>query len=127
MTRVGNKMIWIWMVKAMNNLASMNQMNQMNLFGGVWCIKNIFLVVGGQFCLFCLHLGSFIQFLVSFGLFLLSFISFECIKCIWMYLYVFLSVFSALGKRIFFCDEPLEVTNLHVGSFGSLRIEVAYE
>lgn len=102
----------------------MYQMNLMKFFQGSRYIKKYFLLCGPIWMK-----KRFIGFIEGrFGLYLTNIYQlinkyrrFECIKCIWMNLRVYLGEKSSPGSFAFAMDEPSMNGNLHPYTFGSLR------
>lgn len=105
----------------------MNQMNQMNLFEGLWHEKIFFHVFGCLLAVFCFIEVHRSGVEAVFGSFCSIFFILLVTTMNQMYIDEPLSIFKrffAFGK---FTDEPLEKCQVHRGSFGSLRKRVSMD
>lgn len=99
----------------------MNQMNQMNLFEGLWHEKIFFLVFGCLLAGFCFIEVHRTGVKAVFGSF--SSISFILLVTTMNQMYIDepLSIFKRFFAFGICMDEPSEKCQVHRGSFGSLR------
>lgn len=99
----------------------MNQMNQMNLFEGLWDEKNFFPMVGCLLAGFCFMQVHRTGVEAVFGSFCSIFFILLVIRMNQMYLDEPLCIFKRFFAFGICGDEPLGMGQLHRGSFGSLR------
>jgi len=99
----------------------MNQMNQMNLFEGLWDEKIFFLMVGCLWAGFCFMQVHRTGVEAVFGSFCSIFFILLVIRMNQMYLDEPLCVFKRFFAFGICGDEPLGMAQLHPCTFGSLR------
>lgn len=109
----------------MNGL--MNQMNQMNLFEGIWSKKKIFCIVGGLLAGICFIKVHRVMVLAVFGSFFYIFFILLVTRMYQMYINEPLSKFKRFFAFWKLTDEPSTYGDLHRTTFGSLRVFFSYE
>lgn len=99
----------------------MNQMNQMNLFEGLWDEKIFFLILGCLWAGFCFMQVHRTGVQAVFRSFCSIFFIFIVTTMNQMYIDEPLSIFKRFFAFGICGDEPSEKCQVHRGSFGSLR------